>query len=86
MLTSAILDHVPPVFKAKSFAEAANNYARGGRSFKDAMLNVEIASRKISDGHLHGQIRSREILPVAQQVNFVPQLDVLLSEIVRIAK
>lgn len=86
MLTRAILDHVPPLFKATTFSEVANNYGGGGRSFKEAMLNLENVSRKISDGHLHGQIRRKETLPTMQQVNCGAQTDVLLSEIVRIFK
>jgi hypothetical protein len=38
----------------------------------------------LTDAHLHMPIRKSETLPVAQQVNFAAQLDVLLSEIVRI--
>jgi hypothetical protein len=86
MLTRAILDHVPPLFKATTFAEVANNYGRGGRSFKEAMLNLENASRKISDGHLHMQIRPKETLPTTQQVDCREQTDLLLSEIVRVFK
>jgi hypothetical protein len=86
MLTRAILDHIPPLFKANVFSEVANNYASGGRSFKEAMQGLENASRKISDGHLHGQIRKKEALPTPQQVNFAAQLDLLLAEIVRVFK
>jgi hypothetical protein len=61
------------------------NYNGGGKSFKDAMCQLENFARKIADAHLHMPIRRKETLPVAQQVNFSPHLDVLLSEIVRIA-
>lgn len=85
MLVRAILDHVPPIFECKSFAEVANNFA-GSRSFKHSMANLENSSRKIADAHLHGQIRSKETLPNKTQVNFSNDLDVLLAEIVRVLK
>jgi hypothetical protein len=48
------------------------------------MHHLENAARKVADAHLHMPIRNSETLPAPQQVNFSPQLDVLLSEIVRI--
>jgi hypothetical protein len=86
MLIRGLLDHVPPVFGFKTFSEVANNYAGGGRSFKEAMQHLENASRKVGDAHLHMPIRKSETLPTAQQVNCGQQLDVLLSEIVRITR
>jgi hypothetical protein len=86
MLTRGLLDHVPPVFGFKSFSEVANNYGGGGRSFKETMHHLENATRKVADAHLHMPIRKSETLPVAQQVNCAAQLDVLLSEIVRISQ
>jgi len=83
MLTRAILDHVPPLFKVATFSEVANNYS-GTRSFKETMKRLEEAARKIADGHLHGQIRTKETLPEPQQVNFAAEVDVLLAEVVRI--
>lgn len=84
MLTRGLLDHVPPIFGKNSFGEVANSYSAGGRSFKEAMHHLENAARKVADAHLHMPIRKSETLPVAQQVNFAAQLDLLLSEIVRI--
>jgi hypothetical protein len=86
MLTRAILDHVPPIFGAKSFAEIANNYAGGSKSFKASMQHLETGARNIADGHLHLHIRKRETLPEAQQVDFRSSLDALLAEIVRITQ
>lgn len=86
MLIRGLLDHVPPLFGFKSFGEVANNYAGGGRSFKETVQHLENASRKVGDAHLHMPIRKSETLPVAQQVNCGQQLDVLLSEIVRITR
>jgi hypothetical protein len=84
-LTRAILDHVPPVFGCRTFAEVANNYS-GSRSFKDAMENLEKSARKIGDSYLHTQIRGAETLPVYQQVNCSSLVDLLLSEILRISR
>lgn len=85
MLVRSILDHVPPLFGVPTFAAVANNYP-GSRSFRESMLNLDRSSRKIADQHLHGQIRNRETLPTARQVDFSPDIDVLLAEIVRILK
>jgi hypothetical protein len=86
MLTRGLLDHVPPIFGKNTFSEVANNYGGGGRSFKETMHHLENAARKVADSHLHTPIRKSETLPTAQQVNFAAQLDVLLSEIVRITQ
>lgn len=84
MLERAILDHVPPIFGFNNFEEVANNYA--GRSFKNSMKNLQNSLRNIADSHLHGSIRTKEILPSINQVFFASDLDVLLSEIVRLLK
>ena len=83
VLVRAVLDHVPPIFKCKTFAEVANNYP-GGKSFGDAMKHLEKVSRSIANMHLHTQIRSTEALPNMTQVTFSQDLDVLLSELHRL--
>ncbi len=85
LLIRALIDHVPPIFKQKSFIEVSNNYA-GSKSFKESMEHLEKSSRKIADQHLHCQIRNKEILPNKTQINFSNDLDILLAEIVRILK
>jgi hypothetical protein len=85
MLVRSIIDHVPPAFGVKGFAEVANNY-NGTKSFKQSMQNLSNSSMKIADAHLHTQIRNKESLPNQVQVNFSNDLDVLLSEIVRILR
>ena len=84
-LTRALLDHVPPIFSCKTFSEVANNYA-GSKSFKESIKHLENSSRKIADQYLHTQIRKKESLPNRTQVNFSNDIDVLLSEIVRVLK
>lgn len=83
MLVRAIVDHVPPIFNAKNFAEVANNY-QAPRSFSEQMRQLENSLRKIADMHLHQHIRKDEVLPLAPQVDFRAALDVLLSEMVRV--
>lgn len=82
-LTRALLDHVPPIFSCKTFSEVANNCA-GSKSFKESIKHLENSSRKIADQYLHTQIRQKESLPNRTQVNFSNDIDVLLSEIVRV--
>ena len=83
LLVRAILDHIPPVFDLNTFAEVANNH--GTKSFKDSMSHLENSSRKIADSYLHTRIRNKESLPNKTQVNFSNDIDVLLTEIVRIS-
>lgn len=83
MLIRSILDHVPPVFGVAKFEHVVANYA-GGRSFKETMGHLQETGRKIANAHLHERMRPAEVLPTPQQVNCGQQLDILLSEIVRI--
>jgi hypothetical protein len=85
ILVRAIVDHVPPIFGQSSFGQIANNYA-GSKSFKASMQHLDNSLRNIADAHLHTQIRPRESLPTEQQVDFKGDLDVLLSEAVRLLK
>lgn len=80
VLVRAILDHIPPIFKKKSFGEVANNH--GSKSFKDVMLNLDNFSRKIADGILHSHIKRKESLPNAITVDCKHGLDVLIGEII----
>lgn len=85
-LVRAILDHVPPIFGETNFSGVANNCSGSGKSFRNAMLHLENTSRKIADAHLHSQIRASEILPTSNQIEFRADLDVLLSEVVRLLR
>lgn len=85
MLTRTIINHVPPIFNYNKFSEVANNY-NGGKSFKDLMQRLENNSRKIADIHLHKKIDANEVLPNNTQINFASELDVLLSEIIKVLK
>lgn len=83
MLVRAILDHIPPIFQYNKFSEVANNY-EGGKSFKESMERLDNSSRKLADGYLHNKIRVKEILPNETQVNYSNDIDLLLSEIIRL--
>jgi hypothetical protein len=85
MLTRALIDHVPPIFGAKTFSEITNSNS-GSRSFRDSMQHLGNSCRRIADAHLHVQIRGKEVLPNKTQVNFSNDLDVLLGEIVRLLR
>jgi hypothetical protein len=85
-LVRTILNHIPPVFTCRTFAEVANNYGGGGASFKASMLRLEQSARTIADLHLHATIRQGEVLPTLVQVDFSNELDLLLAEIVRVLK
>jgi len=61
MILRAIIDHIPPIFKAKAFSEVASNY-KGPKSFKKAMDHLNNSLRNIADSHLHIQIRKKVTL------------------------
>jgi len=83
-LVRILLDHVPPVFGVRNFAEVANSAI--GRSLKASLLNLETSSRKIADALLHTQIRESESLPTDASVSSSADVDVLLSEVARILR
>jgi len=85
MLVRALIDHIPPLFECNNFNEVSNNY-KGSTSFKKLMKKLQDSLRNISDSFLHDQIRKREELPSFNQVNFIPEVDALLSELIRINK
>jgi len=84
LLVRAIVDHIPPIFGCSSFTEVANNAT--AQSLRGNLQHLDRSLRHIANGLLHSQVRSTESLPSATQVNFRTDLDVLLSEIVRLLK
>lgn len=82
MLSRAIIDHIPPIFKEEKFQDVYSQ--NGTKSFKEHMAHLDKSLRKIADSYLHTHIRKKESLPNKTQVNFAQDLDVLLSEICRI--
>lgn len=86
LLVRAIIDHIPPIFGFNNFSEVANNYKEGTRSFKKSMLILDSSLRNIADNNIHSQARKKEVLPNQTQTDFTPELDLLLSEVVRVLK
>lgn len=88
MLLRTIINHVPPILGFGTFAEVANNYGgpKSEKSFKAAMQRLEGSSRSIADMHLHSAIRGKEDVPTGVQVDFAPELDVLLGEVIRVSR
>lgn len=86
LLVRAIIDYSPPIFGLKRFSEVANNYSGGTNSFRRAMLSLHNSLRNIADNNIHSQARAKEVYPTKVQSDFSQELDLLLSEIVRILK
>lgn len=82
MLSRSLIDHIPPIFNQRLFKEVANNY--GSKSFKHCMLHLENSMRKISDSYLHTLITDKTVQPNKTQVNFSPEIDLLLAEVIKI--
>ncbi len=83
MIQRTLINHVPPIFGYGTFAEVVNNYG-GGKSFHNMVQRLDESLRDVADMHLHQMIRARETLPERAQVDFRPEIDALLAEIVRI--
>lgn len=84
MLGRAILDHIPPLFGFNTFNEVSSEY--GTQSFQKSLKHLNLSMKNIASGMLHSVIRKNESLPNDTQVNFSPDFDILLSEIVAILK
>lgn len=84
MLLRAIIDHIPPVFGVSVFSEVGAQY--GSKSFKGSMKSLHGSLKNIADHHLHGQIAKSVTLANAAQVSFAPDIDVLLAEVIKIAR
>jgi hypothetical protein len=86
LLVRAVLDHIPPVFGVRSFAEVASNYGGGGQSFKASAERLQNQARKVADRMLHQIIRNREVAPEMHEVDFSRELETVLAEVCRILK
>ncbi len=85
-LLRSVIDHIPPIFNFPNFSEFANKYPDGTQSFKKSMLHLDKSLRNIADNNIHSQVRNKEVIPTFTQIDFRQDLDVLLSEVVRILK
>lgn len=82
MLGRAVLDHVPPIFSQSKFVQVASQI--NGKSIRQSLTRLQEAFRPIVDGYLHNHAGKKSVLPERQQIDFKPEFDVLLQEIVRI--
>lgn len=85
MLIRTIINHVPPIFSCKDFSGVANNYS-WPKSQKNGITRLNNSLKDNADFNLHIKIRDKEILPSLSSVDFRTDLDILISEIVRILR
>lgn len=78
----SIVDHIPPIFEKENFEQVASNY--GGKSIKKSFKRLNDSMKTIANIHLHEQIRKKEPLANINQIDFGPELDLLLVEIITI--
>jgi hypothetical protein len=80
LLMRTVLNHVPPVFGYKTFAEVTAN---AGKSLKENLEHLESGLRKLADLYAHQPIRKNEQYPTKSQVEpFRAQFELLLHEVV----
>jgi len=79
LLLRAIINHVPSVFGANTFAEVV---AHSGRSMKAILARLDEEARPIADLHTHFLMRSTEPLPTKNQLEpYKASFEVLIQEI-----
>jgi hypothetical protein len=79
LLIRAIMNHVPPIFGAQTFAQVV---ASSGKSIKSVLSRLEDEARPIADLHTHMHIRQRESLPSKNQIEpYKASFEILLQEI-----
>jgi hypothetical protein len=80
LLIRAVMNHVPPVFGCRTFAEVI---AQSGRSLKAVFERLEDDARPIADLHSHALIRAREPLPTKHQVEpYKASFELLVQEVI----
>ena len=80
LLLRAILNHVPPIFGKKTFAQVV---ASSGRSAKNILGKLEDDARPIADFHNHILIRKKEHCPTISQLDpYKSCFEVLIQEII----
>lgn len=79
LLMRTVLNHVPPVFGHRNFAEVTAN---AGKSLKENLEHLEGGLRKLADLYAHQPIRKIEQYPTKSQVEpFRAQFELLLHEV-----
>jgi hypothetical protein len=79
LLMRTVLNHVPPIFGYRTFAEVTAN---SGKSLKENLEYLESGLRKLADLYAHQPIRSSEQYPTKGQVEpFRAHFELLLHEV-----
>jgi hypothetical protein len=80
LLIRAIMNHVPPLFGCRTFAEVT---AQSGKSLKAVFERLEDSARPIADLHTHALIRAKELLPTKHQVEpYKASFELLIQEVI----
>lgn len=80
LLLRAVINHIPPIFSATSFAQVVAN---SKRSVKAILSILEDGARPIADLHTHLMIRKRENIPTKNQVEpYKSAFELLINEII----
>ena len=80
LLIRAVMNHVPPVFGCRTFAEFT---AQSCKSLKAVFERLEDNARPIADLHTHALIRARESLPTKHQVEpYKASFELLIQEVI----
>lgn len=80
MLLRAIKDHCAPIFGQPNFSGVLNNVSFPS-STKRLLERFDLSLKHIADSYLHEHVRAKEQLPSPAQVNFKPELDALLAQV-----
>ena len=80
LLIRAVMNHVPPVFGCRTFAEVT---AQSGKSLKAVFERLEDSARPIADLHTHALIRAKESVPTKHQVEpYKASFELLIQEVI----
>lgn len=80
LLIRAVMNHIPPIFRAENFSQVVAN---SGRSIKAVLTHLEDQARPIADLYTHILIRSKEQLPSKHQIEpYKPSFEILIQEII----
>ena len=82
LLLRTVLNHIPPAFNGKDSFEQVLAELNGKKhqTKKEVFLRLQELQRRLADLVAHEKLRSTEPIIVAQNVQFIPEIDFLLSE------
>ena len=87
-LMRTIMNHVPPIFGCQTFESIISNYGapKENTSFKKQMDHLRGGAKNLADEYLHEKISSSVKIPSASTVNYAPQLNNLLEEVISLLR